>query len=218
VRQLEPAFELGFHGDRQLLELAAQLLPQAQNFIETGANVGSTLGYVARSYPHLKLYSCEPDAGAHAAASRNLAGCPNVSLRRALSPDFLYALHEEEPGLARARNFYWLDAHSYGYAWPLWDEIRFISARDAEAVIAVDDAQVPERPEFHYMRDGEQSCDLEHVCEALAAGKRYRILYPTYRERTSPHHPLIGVVFAIVGSGFTLPSPLGPFRLETLEK
>ena len=115
MRQLSTAFDVGFHGDRHLLEFTAPLLAQAEYFIETGANVGSTLRYVARHFPHLRLYSCEPDAAAHAEAQRQVADCPNVSLRQALSPAFLYALHDELPQLAQARSFYWLDAHSYGY-------------------------------------------------------------------------------------------------------
>jgi hypothetical protein len=51
----------GFHGDRFLLRLVDLLAPRAETFLETGSNVGSTLGYVARRFPALECLACEPD-------------------------------------------------------------------------------------------------------------------------------------------------------------
>lgn len=214
-RPLSERSELGFHGDRYLLEFIDPLLRQAEYFLETGANVGTTLGYVAQHYPHLTLYSCEPDARAYATAKQHTSGLQNVHLYQELSPEFLYARHKEQPQLATSRNVYWLDAHSYGYKWPLHDELRFITAQNETAVIAVDDAQIPGQPQFKYMEDGGQICDLELITAALRPGKTYQVIYPTYTERTSPHHPLVGVITILFGGGFSLPEPLPHFHIET---
>jgi len=60
---------VGFHGDRHLLRLIDLLAARAHTFLETGSNVGSTLGYVARRFPALDCISCEPDPAAHAVAA-----------------------------------------------------------------------------------------------------------------------------------------------------
>lgn len=217
-RKIDPTFEVGFHGDRYLLNFVRPLLQQAQYFLETGANVGTTLGYVGKNYPHLTLYSCEPDAKAYATAKNHVSSLPNVHLYNELSPEFLYDRHIEQPQLATSRNFYWLDAHSYGYKWPLRDEIRFITQENASAVIAIDDSQIPGRPEFKYMEDGGQICNMDYITEALAAGKQYQLVYPTYKEHTSSHHPLVGVIFVVFGDGFSLPASLPHFQIDPLRK
>jgi FkbM family methyltransferase len=218
TRELSPTFDLGFHGDRYLLDFVHPLLQRAEYFLETGANVGTTLAYVGKNYPHLTLYSCEPDVNAYAATKRHVHSLNNVHLYNELSPEFLYARHKEYPQLTTSRNFYWLDAHSYGYKWPLHDEIEFITRTNTTAVIAIDDTQIPGRPEFKYIIDGDQICNSDYIIDALAPGKRYKIVYPTYTEHTSAHHPLVGVMFVVVGSDFLLPESIPHFQINTLDK
>jgi len=83
-RSLQP-LPVGFHGDRHLLRLIDLLAARAHTFLETGSNVGSTLGYVARRFPALDCISCEPDPAAHAVAAEHACVRPGVALHRETS-------------------------------------------------------------------------------------------------------------------------------------
>ncbi len=193
-REITPPFELGFHGDRYLLELVGAVLPQVDNFVETGANVGTTARYVATACPRINVYSCEPDAEAFAAARQNLAGCANAVVSLEASPDFLYQIHNDHPELRTGTNLYWLDAHGYGFRWPLRDEVTYITERQSRGIFVIDDFEVPGRPEFAFEVAAGQRCGFGLIRESLAAGRTYRLIYPAYTEHTSPHHPLVGYV------------------------
>ena len=199
--RLSQVFELGFHGDRYLLDLVDHLLQQSTAFIETGTNVGTTTHFVASNYAKLQVYSCEPDETAFAKATETTATDTNVHLYQQLSPEFLYKLHIEKPELLQTLNLYWLDAHDYGFKWPLHDEIRYITDTMPQAFILVDDTKVPGlESAFRYCTYEEQECNLDYIKNALAPGKSYRIFYPAYTEHTSKHHPLIGTMGVIHGS------------------
>lgn len=216
-RELSPVLETGFHGDRHLLRLVDWLAPQAQAFVETGANVGTTARYVARRFPRLAVHSCESDARACEAARRHLAPFPNARLSHAESPAFLIDLHARHPELGRGPNLYWLDAHGYGFRWPLVDEVAFLSSRLERALLLIDDFRVPGRPEFRFDAHDGQVCCFETIEPALCRGRRYRLVYPDYSEHTSPHHPLTGYGLILWGVEEPLPGELtGLFRCEEL--
>jgi len=199
-RILSPVLELGFHGDKYLLDLIDHLLAGAQSFIETGTNVGTTAHYVASHYPQVQVYSCEPDARAFAKAQETTAQDKNAQVYNQLSPQFLYQLHQEKPHLLKTLNLYWLDAHDYGFEWPLHDEIRHITETLPRAIILVDDAKVPgHETEFRYCLYDGQDCDYDYITNALAPGKSYRVFYPAYTEHTSKHHPLMGTMGILHG-------------------
>lgn len=199
-RELSAVFEMGFHGDHYLLDLVEQLMAEAMAFIETGTNVGTTAHYIASNYPHVQIYSCEPDTAAFAKAQQTTSGDTTVHLYNQLSPDFLYGLHNEKPTLLNTLNLYWLDAHDYGYQWPLHDEIRHITETLPRAFILVDDVQVPRQEDtFRYCSYDGQECNFDYITNALAPDKTYRIFYPAYTERTSEHHPLIGTMGILHG-------------------
>jgi hypothetical protein len=200
-REISPVFDLGFHGDQYLLNLVENLMGNVMAFIETGANVGSTAHYVASHYPHLQVYACEPDKAAFAKAQETTSSDMNIHLYQMLSPDFLYQLHQEKPNLRQTLNLYWLDAHDYGFQWPLYDEIRYITETMEHGIILVDDAQVPTHPDlFRYCAYDGQECNLDYIKSALASNQRYRVFYPAYTEHTSPHHPLIGTMGILFGT------------------
>src|ERR1700689_2297738 len=93
-RQPSQLFSIGFHGDKYLIELVFAAAQRCSQFVETGANVGSSLCYLARNFPRLQCYSCEPDADAFAAARRNSAQLSNVKVTHEKSPDFLHGLEK----------------------------------------------------------------------------------------------------------------------------
>lgn len=207
-------YDIGFHGDRYLLALVDALMPLADNFIETGANLGNTVLYVARWWPRMRAFSCEPGIAAFAAASRRAAGVPNCTIREATSPEFFDDLARDEPRITREQNFFHLDAHGYGFHWPLWEEVAWITSRLDRAMILIDDLLVPGRPDFGYDEHAGQVCSIDALRPMLFPGREYRVLYPRYTEHTSPFHPLRG--HGLLWFGMEL--PLGPEVERTYER
>ncbi|MEK6531619.1 MAG: hypothetical protein AABZ23_03890 [Deltaproteobacteria bacterium] len=185
-------FETGFHGDRYLLMLVDALIKDCGYFIETGANVGSTLAYVARTYPDKTCISCEPDKDAFDEAIKNTGGLKNAIIYNMPSQDFIKSIEKGHKELLEKDALFWLDAHGYGFDWPLKDELRFITTRFKRAHILIDDFKVPGLEVFSYDVYKAQVCSFDFVKDSLAPGRGYKIFYPDYTEKTSPHHPLVG--------------------------
>jgi hypothetical protein len=208
-RQLSPFIDVGFHGDEYLLALVSHLASVSQVFVETGANVGSTLAYVARSYPWLRCLSCEPDLSAYERASENTNKYGNVSLFHGMSQQFIKHISKHEQGIFTEPCFFWLDAHGYGFEWPLKRELEFISSHFNATYILIDDFKVPGRDCFGYDQYQEQICSYEYVKDALNPRKTYQLFYPTYQDKTSRHHPLRGWGLLVVGhDDFRIPDQL----------
>lgn len=192
----DQVFELGFHGDDYLLQVAEIALKASTSFVETGANVGSTLGYVARNYPDLQCFSCEPDPASREKARRHVECHQNVRLFDDKSPNFLTRIAESFE-VDESISTFWLDAHGGGYEWPLTDELRIIQRQWSGAYVLVDDCKIPGRPQFGYASVGNQECGVEMILEALADGTP--VWVPTYSDHTSDHHPLRGWCLTVTG-------------------
>jgi hypothetical protein len=184
-------FDTGFHGDVYLLELVELILARCAHFVETGTNVGSTLAYAANRHPHLRCFSCEPDRKAYQHARKNTAGLHNVSLFNEASQSFLRKLLADKEALD-GEVFFWLDAHGYGFQWPLREEISIITSNWQRAYIFIDDFLVPGLDGFAYEKYEEQVCSFDYIKGSLNPSNKYRLYYPAYTERTSKHHPLVG--------------------------
>lgn len=192
-------YHLGFHGDAHILELVTELALCAEVFVETGANVGSTSRWVGSNFPHLDLFTCEPDPVAYSEASRTLSTFPNIHVSLGSSPQFLYELYEQEPQLSSKRTLFFLDAHGYGYKWPLREELSYITDVHSDGCIIVDDFKVPGHSQFGFESYAGQDCDLDYVLTSLRPGA-YSLLLPCYEENTSEFHPLVGHCVLIFGS------------------
>jgi hypothetical protein len=99
---------------------------------------------------------------------------------------------KDELGSLDKRVLFWLDAHGYGFEWPLRKEISFITTNFERAYILIDDFKVPGLDCFGFDEYDGQVCSFEYIKSALNPGLEYRLCYPNYKERTSAHHPLRG--------------------------
>ena len=182
---------VGFHGDLYLLSLVDLLMSNCSIFVETGANVGTTLAYVAKKFPRIQCYSCEPDAMAYRYARRNTHQLRNVRLYNESSQVFLKRLIND--GLSSDGDvLFWLDAHGYGFEWPLIEEIDRITTNWKKAYILIDDFRVPHLDCFGYDEYDGQVCSFEYIEASLSRANDYRLYYPSYSDKTSEHHPLRG--------------------------
>lgn len=180
---------VGFHGDYYLMQGAAYLLKNTLVFVETGTNIGATLHYVAGNHPSLLCYSCEADEKQFARAKQNCAGMNNVRLYHATSQQFLPKLL---PKLDVYSAVFWLDAHGRGFQWPLRDEVRMICKHvgDRSWFILIDDFQVPGKKQFQFDRYNNQVCSYAYIKDCCTVP--HTVVYPSYEEKTSPYHPLVG--------------------------
>jgi hypothetical protein len=133
----------------------------------------------------------------------------------------LQQTHSAHPELCAQTNLYWLDAHGFGFNdWPLRQEVQFITKNVSNALILIDDFRVPGRPEFGFDAYNGQACALEYISDFLEPGRKYYVIYPTYRDKTSKVHGLRGVGLILYDvPGFYWPDEfLDSFQAYTLEK
>ncbi len=191
VRNLTPGAR-GFHGDTYLLTLVEALAREAQVFIETGANIGTTLGDVARRYPHLECFSCEPDLTAFQVARDHSMVRKGVHIFQETSQEFMGRLSRDHTAQFGKPLLAWLDAHDYGFEWPLREEIAYLTEKFRHGSILIDDFQVPGKPEFGWDQYDGRTCSFDYIESAINDKVAYRLYYPSYTEHTSPWHPLRG--------------------------
>lgn len=209
ARTMSQFIEVGFHGDKYLLCLVEHIANRCNVFVETGTNVGSTLAYVARSYSRLRCLSCEPDQSAFGQASANAGKYSNVTLFNGTSQQFIKYLSMNEPGIFSEKCLFWLDAHGYGFEWPLKKELSFITGEFDSGYILIDDFKVPGRDYFEYDQYQDQICSYDFVKGALNQDKQYQLYYPTYSDKTSKFHPLRGWGLLLFGhDDFRIPDQL----------
>lgn len=184
-------YPIGFHGDKYLIEFAMSIISKSKYFIETGSNVGSTIAFVAKSTSKVFSYSCEPDKVAYDYAKMNTENL-KVEMFNETSQLFLQRIKNQFSNLFSDEVTFWLDAHGYGYEWPLKEEIKFITNHFKKAYIFIDDFKVPNFDCFGYDSYEDQECSYEFIKNSMSTNHSYSIYYPCYTERTSSHHPLRG--------------------------
>lgn len=203
-------FEIGFHGDKYLLELVEYLSQQGvSHFIETGSNVGTTFAYFAKNYPDVDCFTCEPDDKAFQILEKNTVGLNNTNLYHMTSQKFMEELkcRGDFKHITNTKVLFWLDAHSYGYEWPLQDEVSFIFDNFKNAYILIDDFKVPHNNTFTYDQYKDQLCAHEYIKDSIGSNI-YELYYPDYSEKTSKHHPLVGWGLYVFGEEITWPIEL----------
>lgn len=200
--------DVGFHGDHYLLALVDDLVARhgIECFVETGTNVGSSLVYFAKRFPQVRALSCELDAEACRRAREHAKGLANVEIHHLSSGDFLKVL-AQQPDLFGKRCLFWLDAHGYGFRWPLREEVRFIAEHFATAFVMIDDFKVPGLDCFRHDEYDGQVCSYDYIRDSLAT-RPHEVFQPRYTDRTSKHHPLVGWGLIVLGAPYTVPPAL----------
>ena len=160
-------YKMGFHGDQYLQKIVDGVIQNCDCFIETGTNVGSTLSYVARTYPYLNCLSCEPRLQAFQQALKNTKGLQNVKIYNETSQNFMKRIETQHEYLVKKNAFFFLDAHGPGFKWPLKEEIAFITKKFKAFYILIDDFKVPGLDCFGYDEYGEQRCSFDYIKEGM---------------------------------------------------
>lgn len=198
---------VGFHGDRHLISIIDEVVQQGvTHFIETGTNVGSTLRYFAEKYPEVQCFSCEPDETAYKCAISINKKNKNTQLFNIDSETFLKDLLRKNPQLTESFSLFWLDAHGYGFDWPLKFEIEFITKNFKKSCIIIDDFKVPMKNNFKFDSYEDQECSFEYIRDSIKT-ESFDLYYPVYDEKTSEHHPLTGWGLFLFGQSI-------PFSLQ----
>lgn len=195
--------DVGFHGDLYLLEIVDKLIAkcEVEVFVETGTNIGSTLAYAAKTYPKMRCYSCEPSEDAFSFSLNNTLDYPNAKVFHMTSQQFITDVLEEL-NLFERNVLFWLDAHGYGFEWPLLEEVAYITGRFSKGLLLIDDFKVPGKEHFGYDQYQNQECSFEYIEGAISPDRGYQLYYPDYDEHTSKHHPLRG--WGLIAWGFDI--------------
>jgi hypothetical protein len=190
-RKIATFLNTGFHGDKVIHKILDPLFEKCEYFIETGTNVGSTLAFVASRYPNIKCFSCEPHKESYKAATANTANFENVKIFNTDSLNFMKEL--EQINFQGKKVVSWLDAHGYGFEWPLKEEVEFFTSNKFESIaVMIDDFQVPEIEEFKWDKYNGQECTLDFIKDSINKERSFHFYYPNYSEKTSTVHPLTG--------------------------
>jgi len=172
----------GFHGDPYLLQVVDTLAEHVNQFVETGTEAGSTVGYFARMYPHVECFTAETDFKTLETACKNFANHNNIQPYNKHSLDFL-----KEITPYSLPTLFWLDAHSHGWGCDLGEETAIILERWSGGYILFDDFLVPERPDFGYdwyESYGKLSWEkiVEDIPEELMPRVK-QLIYPNYEPK-----------------------------------
>lgn len=105
---------------------------QCDAIIETGCNAGDTTEYLARTYPHLSVVTCDVVDKHVELAHRRVGFMPHAHVEKIDSPDLISKFRNEF-----RCPLYYLDAHWYK-SWPLERELKLIE----NGVVCVDDFNI----------------------------------------------------------------------------
>lgn len=189
-----------FHGDHRTISYISTYLKQADIFIETGTAYSDSSYYVASNFPNMPVYTDEPWSERYDISYSVLKNCPNVTLSKTPSPDFLCEVESKEKNLFDKTAVFWLDAHgdwiepdgTRKFAWPLPAEVDYITKNFKRYAIFIDDFYNPYNsshkfdeyriPGYHLI------CGPDMVRPHLNGAKLYHL---NHNEVTSKMQPFV---------------------------
>lgn len=151
-----------FNGQRPRADLFLRLARRLQFevVIETGTFRGTTTKFMHDS-TEAQIFSCETNDRYFEYARGRLQGLPRIHLSREDSREYLQQLVHDERVRGR-RAFVYLDAH-WGADLPLAQEVAILTRDLPDAVVMIDDFEVPGLPDYEfddYGADSVLSIDL----------------------------------------------------------
>ena len=208
IEDLKLNFGCAFHDDKHFIPIVTDILKGCDYFIETGSWEGDTTGFVADNFPAIQCVTCEADVGRYNITKKATERFSNVTAYNITSPDIFKVLPKIDPKMNEKVCAFWLDAHGWGFRWPLLDEINIITQNFSKCYILIDDFKNPYVPEMQYHQYDGQFCTLEYIKPYIHNIESFEVYYPTYREHTSKCNGLIGWgLLTNIRTG-TLPSAL----------
>jgi hypothetical protein len=157
------ASDVGFNGQAARKEIFNELIQTIdfQCIFETGTWIGNTTGYMSEQ-AKIPVFTTEISRRYHCLAKMRLSGFNNVTLENLDSREFIRKL-ADDPGLRKARAFFYLDAHWYE-SLPLKEEIELITQHWDQFVIMVDDFEVADDKGYGYDNYGrDKALTIEHI-------------------------------------------------------
>lgn len=146
--------------------------------IETGTHVGDTTEYLAQTYPHMKIITCETDSERYHLAEMRLEEYKNVEVVNESSAELLPKLKGKYKNC-----LYFLDAHWDKYL-PLLDELKNITT----GVVCIHDFDI-NNPRFGYdVCGGIKLCKeyIQPVVSQTIYCNNENYVYENYIEQKEP--------------------------------
>jgi hypothetical protein len=192
-----------FNGQSNRVQIFKAIIAKVQPaaIIETGTHIGTTTKFMAETL--LPVYTIEGHARYYGFARARLWRNLNVKLRQGDSRTELRRLFEGPlKGLCNAPLFFYLDAH-WNEDLPLAEEIDIIFGRSPNAVVMIDDFEVPDDPGFGYDHYGPGKALNAAYIAPLAEAHDLAVLYPSARsqEETGQRRGCAVLCKAVLGGG-----------------
>lgn len=180
-----------FHRDYYLINTIAPCLERSDYFIETGSWTGESTLFVCENFPHITSITCEPDKERFKLTKDLLEPFKCTYPFNVVSPSIFEKLKEIDSKMNQKICTFWLDAHGYGFDWPLREEISLITQYFKQCYIFIDDFKNP----FHHMQYDQhngQVCSLDYINNNIKYRESFKLYYPNYTENTSDYHTIVG--------------------------
>lgn len=175
----------GFHGDTTFQKFVSEIINsfKVTSFIETGSYLGDTCGFLAAHHKNLRIFTSEINERFYETAQERLARYRNVTCVRGDSRQFLADLIN----LRCLGNLplFFLDAH-WCEDWPLKGELELISRNIKQAIVLIDDFQIPGSTYLAYHVQGDRVCGFDLLEALLFDDAIYGCLYPSYSYDSKP--------------------------------
>jgi hypothetical protein len=195
-----------FHGDIYTINYISTYLNQADIFIETGTAYADSSHYVAFNFPNMPVYTDEPWSERYDLSRDVLKNYPNVFLSKTTSPDFFKEIEELEINLFDKTAVFWLDAHgdwtepdgTRKFAWPLPQEVDYITKNFKKFAIFIDDFYNPYNNKHKYdeyrIPSHHLICGPDMVRPSLNGAKLYHLNHDEVTSKMQPFVVGVGLV------------------------
>ena len=192
IENLKLNYGCAFHDDKHLLSIVSDILVESDYFIETGSWEGDSTGFVADNFPNIVCATCEPDLGRYTTTVNALKHFKNVHTYNICSPEIFQKIPELDQNMYNKTCTFWLDAHGWGFKWPLKEEIAFITKNFKKCYILIDDFKNPYVPQMEYHQYEGQYCTWDYIKGDVVNSQDFEVWYPTYTQHTSRCNGLVG--------------------------